>query len=219
MAKKNGFRHRKTAPIPGKVNPQGQKTFLDQQLTPVLEQAEAKERHVFFMDAAHFVMGAFIGYLWSVVRIFTPTSPGRRRFNVLGALHAITHELVTVVNDTYINTESIIMLLKRLAEKFTDLPITVVLDNASYQRNQRVMETAKELHIELLFLPPYSPNLNLIERFWKFVRSECLNAKYYKTFNAFRDAIETCLVDTQGKHKARLNKLLTLKFQLFDEAA
>jgi len=67
-----------------------------------------------------------------------------------------------------------------------------------------------------LFLPPYSPNLNLIERLWKFVKKECLYGQYYASFDAFKNAISTCLAQTQGKHKNKLSTLLSLKFQLLD---
>ncbi len=75
-------------------------------------------------------------------------------------------------------------LLKKIALEST-LPVTIILDNARYQRCKMVMFIAEELGIELLFLPPYSPNLNLIERVWKFVKKECLNAKYYENFSLF----------------------------------
>ena len=84
---------------------------------------------------------------------------GRQRFNGLGALHAITHEIVTVTNDPDINSESVVTLLEKLAKKFTDLPITIVLDNARYQRNALVMAEAERLHVTILrvanrFAPP-----------------------------------------------------------------
>ena len=74
---------------------------------------------------------------------------------------------------------------------------------------------AAQLNIELLFLPPYSPNLNLIERLWRFVRKQCLYAKYYENFTQFKQAIETCLAETDTKHKLELATLLSLKFQDF----
>lgn len=162
-------------------------------------------------------MGAFLGYLWCLARVFVPTPSGRQRFNVLGALHAVTHEVITVTNTTYINSRSVVELLEKLAQQFTDLPITVVLDNAKYQRNRYVMDTATRLHITLLFLPTYSPNLNLIERLWKFVKADCLYAHHYPNFAQFTEAIETCLAGTTTCHREKLDTLLTLKFQRFDE--
>jgi len=79
-----------------------------------------------------------------------------------------------------------------------------------------IIELAAQLGIELLFLPPYSPNLNLIERLWKFVKKECLYSKYDETFALFKQAILDCLAETQGKHRQKLASLLTLKFQTFE---
>jgi transposase len=127
------------------------------------------------VDAAHFVLAPYLGRLWCFTRLFIPAPAGRQRFNVLGALHAITHEVITVTNDRYINAESVCALLHRLAALALAVPITRVLDNARYQKGQLVQALADTLHIELLYLPPYSPNLNRIERLWKFVKKQCLS--------------------------------------------
>lgn len=92
-----GIRHRKVNSIPAKANIEAQKTFHDQELQPRLEEAAMGKRVVYFVDAAHFVLGAFLGYLWSFVRVFVRTPSGRQRFNVLGALNAITQELIGVI--------------------------------------------------------------------------------------------------------------------------
>jgi transposase len=149
------------------------------------------------------------------VRLFIPTPAGRKRVNILAALNAITHELVTVINDTYINSDSVCQLLRKIAALNFMLPVTLVLDNARYQRCQLVQELAASLNIELLFLPAYSPNLNLIERFWKFVKKQCLYSKYYPTFGDFKEAILNCVYTATEEHKEELASLLTLKFQSF----
>ncbi len=92
------------------------------------------------------------------------------------------------------------------------------MDNARYQRCALVQTLAKDLNIELLFLPAYSPNLNLIERLWKFVKKQCVYAKYYRDFASFTDVIQRCLTDTHTLHKEALSSLLTLNFKTFDEA-
>jgi len=184
-------------------------------LEPRLEEAVAGTRAVFFVDASHFVLAPFLGFLWSVARVFLRAPSGRQRFNVLGALQAVTHQLLTVTNDTYITAESVCLLLEQVASAGGALPVTVVLDNASYQRCARVAACAARLGIELLFLPPYSPNLNLIERLWGFVKDARLYNTYYEKFPAFTAAIEACLAETQGRHKAALDTHLTLKFQSF----
>jgi len=211
-----GFKRLKVAQIPAKADVTAQQTFLDTELEPRLEAARQGQRHVFFVDAAHFVLQPFLGFLWCLTRIFLQTPSGRQRHNVLGALHAISLQLVTVTNDTYINAESVAALLRLLVAQFADLPITVVLDNARYQHCKYILALAAELGIELLFLPPYSPNLNLIERLWKFVKQECLYSEYYATFADFKQAITTCLAEVSGQYKEQLATLLTLNFQTFE---
>ena len=209
-----GLGYRKVAGIPAKADIQAQQAFKENQLEPRLKEAKAGERDVYFIDAAHFVLGAFLGFLWSFSRMFVKTPSGRQRFNVLGALNAVTHELVTVTNTTYITSVEVCELLKQLANASTR-PITFVLDNARYQRCALVTELAKDLNIELLFLPPYSPNLNLIERLWKLVKKRCLNSKYHSDFQQFQHAITDFLEHMNERNTAELDSLLTLNFQTF----
>ena len=165
------------------------------------------------------VLGAYLGWLWCFARVVVRAPSGRQRFNVLGALDAISHQLITVTNDSYINATSVCELLEKIALLGLQTPITVVMDNARYQRCRLVFERAKQLGIELLFLPTYSPNLNLIERLWRFVRKECLYSHYYEHFELFKRAITQCLGETTGRHQATLNRLLTLEFQTFEAAS
>jgi len=203
--------------MPAKADPQAQKEFLENEIQPRLAEAQAGKRAVFFVDAAHFVLAAFLGFLWSVTRMFIQAPSGRQRFNVLGALNAITHEMITITNDTYITAESVCALLEKLTALKLGIPITIFLDNARYQRCALVIEKAKSLSIELCFLPAYSPNLNLIERVWKFVKKKCLYSKYYEKFPAFKTAISNCLDEMTTSHQSALDSLLTLRFQLFEK--
>jgi len=187
---------------------------LAKELKPRIEEAKKGKRYLFFVDASHFVLAAFLGYLWSFGRISIRSPSGRQRFNVLGALNAISHDLVIVTNEAYINANSVIELMRKLIKKYKTLPITMVLDNARYQRCSIVMEFAKKHGIELLFLPSYSPNLNLIERLWKFVKKKCLYCKYYDTFTCFKCAITSCLYNTDKQHKNEISSLMTLNFQI-----
>jgi len=170
---------------------------------------------VFFMDAAHFVFAPFLGYLWCFVRVFIKAPSGRKRFNVLGALNAISHEMVVITNTGYINAYSVCELLIKLSQKYGSLPISIFLDNARYQKCRLVQATAELFDIELLYLPTYSPNLNLIERVWKFVKKKCLNSKYYPDFDSFTKSITEVLAKTNGCYKKELDSLLSLKFQSF----
>jgi transposase len=161
------------------------------------------------------VFAPFLGIVWCFQRLFVKAPSGRQRVNVLAALNAVTHEVLTVQNLTYITAETVCELLRRLASSQPGIPVTVILDNARYQRCALVQTVAETLGIELLYLPTYSPNLNLIERFWKFVKKQCLYAKYYPNSASFQEAIMTCIEQAPICHKAELESLLTLRFQTF----
>lgn len=188
-------------------------------MKPRLEEAKEGKRHVFFVDAAHMVFGTFLCCLWSFVRLYVRAASGRQRFNVLGALNAVTQQVIAVTNTTVVNTETMCELLRKIAAQGLVGPVTLVLDNAKYQRNKVVQDLAKALNIELLFLPSYSPNLNLIERLWRFIKKEALYGRYHPTFADFKAAIETVLDQLPTKHKDKLASLLTLNFQVFDNVS
>jgi len=213
--KKIGLEYRKVGMLPSKADADKQEKFKKEELEPVLDEAKKGERVVYFADAAHFALAPFLGYLWSFSRLFIKAPAGRKRFNVLGALDAITHQLIMVTNDAYINSYSVCELFWKLRQMHPDLPITAVLDNARYQKCDLVFGCADALNIHLLYLPSYSPNLNLIERLWKFVKKKCLYSKYYSRFDDFKNVISDCLAQTHTAYKEELDSLLTLKFQSF----
>jgi transposase len=167
------------------------------------------------MDAAHVVFAPFWGMVWCFERLFVKAPSGRQRLNVLAALNAMTHEVLTVRNLTYITAETVCELLSVLAGAHPGIPITIILDNARYQRCILVQTVAQTLGIELLYLPTYSPNLNLIERFWKFVQKQCLYSKYYPDSTSFQQAIEAWIEQAPTTHKQALESLLTCRFQTF----
>ena len=217
-----GLRWRQTGaiPVPPKKTIQEhareQAAFLRDKLEPRLEQARRGGRQVYFVDAAHFVFAPFLGCLWCAARLFVRAASGRKRHNVLGAFDAVTHRLIRVTNQGYINAESVCALLRAVAGSAVGLPITLVLDNARYQKCALVQALAESLGIELLYLPSYSPNLNLIERLWKFVRAESLNSTYYEKFEEFRAAIDGCLDGLGTVHKGEMETLMTHRFQMFE---
>jgi len=105
-----GMKCRRCGVVPGKAmeddkQRQAQQEFHDNQLQPILDEAKQGKRTVLFVDAAHFVMGAFLGMVWCFVRLLLPSASGRKRHNVLGAYDPITHEAITITNDTYINQD------------------------------------------------------------------------------------------------------------------
>ena len=196
-----------------------QSQFLRDELKPRLDAALAGQGHVFFVDAAHFVFGTFLCCLWSFKRIFVRAASGRQRFNVLGAWNAVTRELIAVTNTTVVNTETMCELLRKIAATGLLGPITLVLDNARYQRNAVVQDLAKALGITLLFLPSYSPNLNLIERLWKFTKRRALYGRYHPTFAGFRSAIEETRDGLSTTHADQLKTLMSFNFQRFQDVS
>ena len=196
-----------------------QREFLDNELKPKLDAAVAGQGHVFFVDAAHFVYGTFLCCLWSIARIFVRAASGRQRFNVLGAWNAVTRELITITNTTVVNTDTMCELLRAVARRGLVGPVTLVLDNARYQRNAVVQGLAVELGIVLLFLPSYSPNLNLIERLWRFTKRKAAYGKYHPTFAHFRTAVQDVLDRVPTIHANQLASLMTLNFQEFDDVS
>jgi hypothetical protein len=135
--------------IPAKADPDTQAAYLNEKLEPRLAEAQVGKRAVFFVDAAHFVLAPFPGFLWSLTRVFIKAPAGRQRFHGLGALNAISHELITVTNDTYITAESRCALLQKLAAWNLGMPLSLFLDNARYQKGALVQAVATRLNIEL----------------------------------------------------------------------
>jgi transposase len=213
--KKLGMKLRKTCSIPGKADSQLQFEFYTNEMLPRLGEAGRGERKVFFVDAAHFVLGAFLGMIWCFARVFVKTSPGRQRYNVLGAIESHSHELISIRTTDNINSLSVVALLDKIHQKHPDTEVTLVMDNARYQHCHLVMDHASDLGVELLFLPPYSPNLNLIERLWKLTKRRCLTNRYYPDFKSFCHAIDQCLDDLSGTLKGELASLMKLNFQFF----
>jgi transposase len=131
-------------------------------------------------------------------------------------LDAVSRQVHLFTNQTYIRAESVCVLLSQLARFYgRGLPIPIFLDNARYQRCAWVQAHARAWGIELELLPSYAPNLNLIERYWKWVKQQGLNAKYHASFAAMQEAILRCVGSAHRDHKAELASLLSWNFQLF----
>jgi len=214
---RHGFHYLKTGHVPAKADTDRQKQWVKTMLEPAIQAAKEGQIHLLFLDAAHFTLQPFLCCLWCMARVFIKASPGRNRINVLGAINALTKEVSVFTNTTYICASSIVAFLKQLKEQYNDKPIAIVLDNARYQHCFEVKAIAAGLGIHLLFLPPYSPNLNIIERLWKFTKKEILNARYYDNPDAFHKAITFFFQNINQTHHQKLHALMSLKFQFFDQ--
>ena len=216
MLKKFNIRRLMSGSIPAKANIDLQQLFYESSFFPLVQQAKKGDIVLFFMDAAHFVMGnGYLGYIYGVVRRFIRTLNGRKRYNVLGALNFVSKQVHTITNSTYITAIQVCRMLAKLYKLYPGQEIHIVLDNAKYQKCEIVEKLAKHLNIKLEYLPSYSPNLNLIERLWKYVKSE-LRTKSWDDFKAFSKKIDQIIVDFSGKNIAKANSLITENVQLFD---
>jgi transposase len=169
-----------------------------------------------FVDASHFVMGCdYLGYIYGKMRRFARTFSGRKRYNVLGALDYVSKKLTTITNDSYITATEVCALIRKVSLEYAGKPIFLVLDNARYQKCLIVHALATELNVSLIYIPPYSPNLNLIERLWKHVKSR-LRTKHYDDFGVFKKTIDSITDSTDKSDKAILERLIGEKVQLFD---
>ena len=154
-----------------------------------------------FMDASHFVLGCdFLGGIYSKIRRFVKTFSGRQRYNVLGAINFMTKKVHTITNTNYITATEICQMLRQVASEYAGKKIHIVLDNAKYQKCEIVTSLAKELKIELVYLPTYSPNLNLIERLWKFTKSRLRGVQVF--------FLGICLCVSRRSFTTRLTLLL-----------
>lgn len=175
-----------------------------------------------FVDAAHLLHQAVPGHGWIKRKrtVELKTNAGRNRLKVLGASSPDDQTLVVIEDTVSCDAQMVCPLLQKLRATHADrtIPILVVLDNARYQRAHRVQELAEELPITLLFLPPSSPNLNLIERFWKFLRKHVTRNRFSAIFAAFRAAIQRVLHNLRDYADERAS-LMTENFHLFGQTA
>lgn len=142
------------------------------------------------------------------------SNSGRRRINVIGAINALTYKPTTLLTEDNCDKEMIKVFLDEIKKDYPKADkIYMFLDNARYSRNYDVQGYAETLNIKLMFLPPYSPNLNLIERLWKFFKKKIRKNTYYKTFEKFRKAINEFFKNID-QYKPELKKLLTLNFEI-----
>ena len=142
------------------------------------------------------------------------SNTGRQRLNINGAIDIETMQWADDLPDS-VNAQSTIRLFKKLEKEYPQAQkIRIFADNARYYRSKLVTKYLAGSKIKLIFLPAYSPNLNLIERFWKFFKKKVLNNQYYETYNKFVHACK-CFFRQGKRHDPELRTLLTENFQMF----
>ena len=169
-------------------------------------------------DPMHQIYNNENGHLWQLKGAEGTkqvcSNTGRRRLNILGALDMATLDIVPFITEENCNKETIKVFLNEVKKSYPEAEkITIFLDNARYQRNYEVQEHAKNLGIILEFMPPYSPNLCLIERLWKFFKKKVIKNRYYETWDEFYDFVCTFFQDWDI-YKLELESLFSLNFEI-----
>jgi transposase len=171
---------------------------------------------VYFLDAAHLLHAAIPsqGSLKRGQSVQLKTNSRLYRLNILGAYSPDEQDLISLEGRESCDAERVAQLLHKIRAANPGKRLLIVLDNASYNHAAPVSDAARRLRIQLLYLPAYSPNLNLIERFWKFVGRKVARNRYYTTFIEFRKAVQNVLNNTAA-YREELSSLMTERFQLF----
>ncbi len=213
LLKRLGFTYKKNRLIPSKCNPEDQIRFV--KLFNKIRSELGEEDRIYFVDAFHAQHNSEAGMAWSEVGIphLIPTNTGRKRCNVLGAFCTQTHENIFILTEENINQDKIVELLGKIHENHQTGKIFLVLDNAPYNHAGRVCAIAEFSCLYLVYQPPYSPNLNLIERLWKFTRKKFFKDKYRSTFKEFKEKLGVFFGDL-SIYKKELSSLLAENFEI-----
>jgi len=214
LLKRLGYVYKKPKLLPGKYRDvETQLEFIETYET--LKQSKGKDDPIYFMDGVHPQHNPVAAYGWIKrgTNKALESNTGRKRVNINGAID-IARLNVVVQFDKSINAQSTVALLKKIqATHRKSKTIYIICDNARYYRSRLVREYLDNSKIVLIFLPPYCPNLNLIERLWKYFRKHILYNKYYEQFAEFQASCH-CFFDHIKDHKEALHKLLTENFQI-----
>jgi transposase len=212
-----GFTYKKTKEIPCECNAEKQVSFA-QELLEIFKKQDKKEENsvVYYADGVHPTHNSRSTYAWieKGEEFEQPTVSGRDRVNINGILNAKDVTDVLSVDCESVNAQSTKDLYQMALEKHLEAEkIYIISDNAKYYKNKELTEWVKGTKITQIFLPAYSPNLNLIERLWRFLRKKVINTEFYRTKELFREAINKFFKNID-QYKDELQTLLTLKFRL-----
>jgi transposase len=187
--KRHSFSYKKPALVPGKANEEQQKQWITEY--EKLKQGLADDETICFMDGVHPTHNTQLAYGWirKGFRKEICANSGRSRLNLSGAIDLISKKL-HIQEDVTLNGDSTISFLKKIEAAYPNKnKIHLFSDNARYYKNKAVKKHLEHSKIILHFLPPYSPNLNPIERLWKWMKERVMYNTYYEYFEDFKSAI------------------------------
>ena len=218
--RKNGFSYKKPKGVPHKFDAAKQQAFVEQYKE--LKANCGTDESILFMDAVHPTQATKISHGWIRTGQDKPieTTGSRTRLNLLGAV--VLNDIAgAIVNEyEFVNSETIVRFLGQLREKYPlNHKLHLILDGAGYHTANVVKNTAISLNIELHYLPPYSPNLNPIERLWKVMNEHARNSIYFKTKREFRAALDKFFKETLPDIGGSLASRINDNFQMLTPAS
>ena len=208
-----GFSYKKPKHVPGKANLKAQEEFIEKYYQ--LKATKSPNDRIYFMDGVHPLHNSQPAYGWikKGKEQTLKTNTGRQRININGAYDIENHKVI-IREDESINAQSTIALLEQMLKEQPLGMLYIILDNARYYRSKLVQEfITKNSRIQFVFLPPYSPNLNIIERLWKLFKKKTTYNEYYEKFSVFK---EKCMdfFENIDQYKNELKSLMTDNFQI-----
>jgi len=211
------YSYKKTKHVPGKADQKRQEEFL-KEYEKLKAEKKAKDA-IYFMDGCHPMHNSIAAYGWikKGTEKELKANTGRARLNLNGAYNAETHQVI-IREDERINAQSTLSLIRQIMLLQLSGTIYLIADNAKYYRSRLVQEfLQKNPRVKIIFLPPYSPNLNLIERLWLFFKKKRLWNKYYEKYDDFKKA-SMSFFENLHLHKEELEKLMTDNFHVIRTA-
>jgi transposase len=174
------------------------------------------EEVLLYLDPMHQIHNNENDYAWQPIGLKGTkkvlANTGRKRLNIIGAINPVSFKPTIMLTEENCCAEVIEAFLEEIKKQYdTATTICIILDNARYQRSYLVQEKAKTLGIDLVYLPPYSPNLNLIERLWRYFKKKVIKNKYYADYPSFETAVET-FFQTFDNRITDMESLLNFKF-------
>lgn len=209
-----GFSYKYTTLFPSKYDKDAQEIFNNEY--EELKDNLGSDEVIGFVDGVHPQHNTRVSKAWikKGEQKEIKSNTGRQRVNINGFYNANSKEIIWQEDDR-LNTGNTIKFFKQIEAYYSDKSkVYLIVDNARYYRNKDVLKYIESSRLELKFLPPYSPNLNLIERLWKFLRKEVINSKYYEKFKDFRNAIYGFFNDAKFM-KTELDSFIGTKLHLF----
>jgi transposase len=208
------FVHKQVTPVPAKANAGQQLEFVA--AFQELMQDLPADTVVYFTDATHPTHNTQPTKAWVKrgQKKLIPANSGRKRVNLNGAVNAVDPCEAVVLEAQTINAQSTIALYEKLLENNPGKKLVLICDNASYYHSQVLQEWLKgQPLVKQWFLPTYSPNLNIIERVWRFMKKQLIGLSFHDTYKAFKASV-LHFFEHLDYYEYELKRLLTLKFQI-----